>query len=581
MTAPVLRIEDVVIQATRSGTAVIDGVSLDIAKGEVLALIGASGSGKTTLGLTALGHTRPGLELRSGRVLVGGTEVMSARGPALRSLRGRIVAYVAQSAAAAFNPRLKLDAQVVEPSLVHGLRPRAEAVAIAWKHYRNLDLPMPDRIGDRYPHEVSGGQLQRFMIAMGLQEAPLLLVCDEPTSALDVTTQVGVLSSLKRGIRDEGSAALFVSHDLAVVAQIADRIAVLRNGRLVELGDTQQILSAPREAYTRELLGACRHLAGAAPRPVPPPRADDALLRVRGVSAGFGRKRDGSLAAKVLDDVDVAVRRGCITAVIGESGSGKSTLASVVAGLHPAASGEVFLGGKPLAPHTTGRSLEERRRIQLVFQSADTALNQKHEVGRILGRVLRFFKPGLSGPERERRVAELLAMVQLPAHYAGRQPRQLSGGEKQRINLARALAAEPDVLICDEITSALDTVVAASIIDLIETLRDRLGLAILFISHDLATVASLADEVTVLRRGRTVEQGATATVLTAPRSAYTRLLISSVPELRVGWLEDAAAARAVLREALEAEGSLPEAVAPSPPGDGPPLGRAAEVAAKL
>jgi peptide/nickel transport system ATP-binding protein len=437
---------------------------------------------------------------------------------------------------------------------------------------------MPERIGARYPHEVSGGQLQRFMIAMGLQEAPLLLVCDEPTSALDVTTQVEVLRSLKRGIRDEGTAALFVSHDLAVVAQIADRVAVLRSGRLVEIGATQQILSAPREAYTHELLAACRHLTVAAAAPDRPTEVAEPLLRVRRVSAGFGRKFDGSPAVLILHDVSLDVRRGRASAVIGESGSGKSTLASVIAGLHAPASGEVLLDGKTLAPVTGRRTVEERRRVQLVFQSADTALNQRHSVGRILGRVLRFFRPSMSSSDRERRIAELLAMVQLPPDYARRLPRQISGGEKQRVNLARALAAEPDVLICDEITSALDTVVAASIIRLVESLRDQLGLAIVFISHDLATVASLADDVTVLRHGRIVEQGATSTVLAEPNAAYTRLLISSVPELRIGWLEEAVAARAALRDALEPDSAAEETgLADVPPlPDLPALAEAAK-----
>lgn len=550
MTDPVLEIEDLVVGTTRSGGVVLDGISLNVGRGEVLALIGASGSGKTTLALTALGHLRPGLTLRKGRVRLAGTDMTAAARPTLRSLRGRVVAYVAQSAAAAFNPRMRLDAQVTEPSRVHRTRSPAQALRIARGHYLKLDLPVPEEIGSRYPHQVSGGQLQRFMIAMGLQENPLLLVCDEPTSALDVTTQVEVLRSLKRGIRDEGTAALFVSHDLAVVAQVADRIAVLRSGRLVEVGTTEQILSAPREPYTRELLAACRHLTSV-PAASSSSRLNEPLLRALRIDAGFGRLGDGTLAVPILKDVSLDLGRGRISAVIGESGSGKSTLASVIAGLHPPASGEVSLDGKRLSTDTRGRSVEERRRVQLVFQSADTSLNQRHTVGRILGRVLRFFQPSMSSADRALRVAELLAMVHLPADYALRMPRQMSGGEKQRVNLARALAAEPEVLICDEITSALDTVVAKSIVQLVQRLRDQLNLAVMFISHDLATVASLADDVLVLRHGKVVEQGTTAAVLDNPQSPYTRLLISSVPQLRMGWLEEAVVARAELRGTLE------------------------------
>ena len=554
MSGLVLSVRDLVVRPRWGGRPVVNGVSLSVRPGEVLALIGASGSGKTTVALAALGHLRPGLVVQSGEVRLGKVEMLSARPGLLRALRGRRIAYVAQSAAAAFNLRMRLDAQVTEVSHVHGTRPRDEALRQAHSLYRRLDLPEPETIGRRYPHEVSGGQLQRFMIAMGLQEHPELLVCDEPTSALDVTTQVEVLCALKRGIEEHGTAALFVSHDLAVVAQIADRIAVLRHGELMEEGTTRDILQSPRSDYTRALLAACRHLAPAGSGPIR--RATqpvNAVLEVEQVVAGYGgRSTEGHPAITVLHETDLSVQSGQIVAVIGESGSGKSTLARVIAGMHPAASGRVRLGGRVLAPDVMARSIDERRKIQLVFQTADTALNQRHTVGRILGRVLTFFGR-VPNAGRAARVAELLDMVQLPADYARRRPIELSGGEKQRVNLARALAADPEVLICDEITSALDTIVAASIIRLIEDLRERLRLAIVFISHDLATVASLADEVAVLRHGRLVERGATRAVLENPSDAYTRLLVSSVPELRIGWLEEAVAARDRLRSALTLE----------------------------
>jgi len=525
------------------GRPVVNDVSLALGKGEVLALIGESGSGKTTLALSALGHVRRGLTAVAGTVRLNGANLFALGTGELRRLRGRAVAYVAQSAAMSFNQRMRLDRQVTEPARVHGVLSSMQALLRAHDLYRSLDLPDPGAIGGRYPHEVSGGQLQRFMIAMGLLLHPGLVVCDEPTSALDVTTQVEVLRALKAAIRDQQTAALFVSHDLAVVAQVADRIAVLKEGCLVEVGTTAAILESSNHAYTRELLAACRRWPAvpAQSREGRRPAAADtmgAYLDVRGVSADFGPARTGGPADKVLDDVSLQVRRGQVVAVIGESGSGKSTLARVIAGLHPRSSGAIHLAGEPLSRGMASRRPEQLRRVQMVFQSADTALNGKHSVGLILNRVLKFFD---RVPHRARpaRIAELLRIVRLPPEYAQRRPMQLSGGEKQRVNLARALAADPEVLICDEITSALDTVVAASIVGLIEDLRDRLDLAIVFISHDMATVASLADEVIVLQRGRVVESGSAFQVLTEPRAPYTRLLMHSVPELRPGWLEDA------------------------------------------
>src|SRR5215211_3358674 len=383
--SPVLTVRDLTIGPRWGGRPVVNGICLDVQAGEVLALIGASGSGKTTLALAALGHLRPGLAVRSGEVRLGETEMLSAGAPILRALRGRRIAYVAQSAAAAFNPRMRLDTQVTEVSRVHRTRSPGDALRAAHSLYRSLDLPDADAIGRRFPHEVSGGQLQRFMIAMGLQESPELLVCDEPTSALDVTTQVEVLCALKRGIQEHKTSALFVSHDLAVVAQIADRITVLRSGDLMEEGTTREILQRPKSDYTRELLSACRHMAVTAGPIVD--RVGSArsrstpLLAVERVVAGFGaRDAEGQPTITVLYETDVSVHRGQVVGIIGESGSGKSTLARVIAGMHPAASGKVRLEGRTLEPDVMVRSIDERRRIQLVFQMADTALNQRHTV---------------------------------------------------------------------------------------------------------------------------------------------------------------------------------------------------------
>ncbi len=561
--APILAIDRLVVAPAAGGAPVVDGISLAVSPGEVLALIGESGSGKTTLALAALGYVRPGLAVRSGRIRLGATDLLGAGEAKLQDLRGRRATYIAQSAAASFNPALRLDAQVTEPARVHRLRPLAEALAKARLLYRRLDLPEPERIGQRFPHEVSGGQLQRFMIAMGLIEGPQLVVCDEPTSALDVTTQVEVLKAFKAVIRDGSTAGLFVSHDLAVVAQLADRIIVLRRGALVEQGTTEAILAAPQEPYTRELIAACRRWDRR--RPASPPRvaacaAAPARLEVVDVTAGFGPREPmtGRPTITAVDAAALAVRPREVVAIIGESGSGKSTLAQVIAGLHPAAAGEIRLDGAALAPAVARRSLDQRRRVQIVFQMADTALNPRHRVGRIIGRALAFFGRAPRA-RRPARIAELLALVRLPASYAERRPGELSGGEKQRVNLARALAAEPDVLICDEITSALDTVVAAAIVRLVEDLRDRVGLAGRFISHDLATVATLADRVVVMRRGKIVERGPTGELLARPTHPYTRLLLASVPELRIGWLEEAAGRRAALLPEFAETGAAPVA----------------------
>lgn len=536
---PLLDINGLVVTPAFGGRPVVNGISLQVARGEVLALIGESGSGKTTLALTALGRVRPGLAIRHGAVRLDDRDMLTASSRELRRLRGSKVAYIAQSAAMSFNQRMRLDRQVTEPARMHDAMPSVQALRQAHKLYRKLGLPSPETIGSRYPHQVSGGQLQRFMIAMGLLLNPNLVVCDEPTSALDVTTQVDVLRALKAGIRENDTAALFVSHDLAVVAQVADRIAVLKKGELVECGTTAEILHDPKADYTRELIAACRRWP-AADKPARVQACDgDLHLEASGIVAGYGAGSAGQPAIRILDEVSLKVKRGQVVAVIGESGSGKSTLARVVAGLLPQSAGTVRLAGADLPRGVSRRSRDQLRRVQMVFQSADTALNAKHTVGHILDRVLRFFGD-VAPSRRQARVAELLEMVRLPAEYARRRPSQLSGGEKQRVNLARALAAGPEVLLCDEITSALDTVVAASIVALIEDLRDRLNLAIVFISHDMATVASLADQVVVLKQGTVVETGDTFEVLSTPSSAYTRLLLRSVPELRIGWLEDAA-----------------------------------------
>ena len=518
--------------------AIVKDVSFSIRQGEVLALIGESGSGKTTIALALMGYARDGCRIATGSIHVGATSVMSLDGRQLSQLRGRQVAYIAQSAAAAFNPSKSIMNQVIEGARIHGVMTRAAAEAKAIELFRSLALPAPEQIGRRYPHEVSGGQLQRLMAAMALITDPQLVILDEPTSALDVTTQIEVLRVFKKVVRERGMTAVYVSHDLAVVAQMADRIVVLNRGEVRETGSTQQILTAPSDPYTKTLMAAATPVRRPASdanidgRATEPP-----LLAINGLLAGYGRRDEHGLPVSlVLNDVGLTIQRGATLGVIGESGSGKSTLARVIAGLLSPASGAVLFNGAPLAPRLEQRTGEQLRRIQIVFQNPDTALNPAHTVARILGRPLEFYR-GLRGVARRRRIAQLLDRVRLPADIAERRGAELSGGQKQRINLARALAAEPDLILCDEVTSALDTVVAAAILDLLAELRRELNVSFLFISHDISTVRAVCDEVIVLYAGCKVESANCHALRSAPLHPYTDLLIASVPEMRQGWLE--------------------------------------------
>ena len=515
---------------------IVKGVSFNVERGEVVALIGESGSGKTTIALSALGYCKPGLEFTGGEVRLHGRDVISMPPDEQRDLRGQRVAYLAQSAAATFNPALTIGEQVTESPILHGQLSREKAEIRAEELYRALELPDPDRLGKRYPHQVSGGQLQRLMAAMALCGKPDLLVLDEPTTALDVTTQIEVLKAFKSVIKQEGAAAIYVTHDLSVVAQIADHIVVLYAGDIQEQGAADQIINRPGHDYTRRLMAAVRPppAAGQGDESLDEHRREAPALEVRSVNAGYGR---GASAVRVLADVNVSVQRGHTVGVIGESGCGKSTLARVMSGLLPAREGEVLLDGERLQPSLKRRRRSELQKIQFVFQMADTALNPRQRIDHILGRPLEFYL-GLRGADKRRRIAELLDMVELPAEFAGRYPEELSGGQKQRVNLARALAASPEVLLCDEVISALDTIVGANVIELLKRLRRQTGVSFVFISHDLSTIASFADEIVVLYAGRVVEQGKTDLVLSPPYHPYTRLLIASVPELRIGWLEE-------------------------------------------
>jgi len=518
---------------------IVRGVSFDIHKGEVVALIGESGSGKTTISLASLAYTKPGLHFTGGEAKLYGKDVLSMSPVDQREIRGGNVAYLAQSAAATFNPAITIGEQVTESAVLHGRLNQGDATKRAVELYHALELPDADRIGFRYPHQVSGGQLQRLMAAMALCGKPDLMVLDEPTTALDVTTQIEVLKAFKKVIREENSAAIYVTHDLAVVAQIADHIVVLYHGEIMEQGSVDQIINHPTHAYTKRLMEAVRPIPEAGMGEDASGDHDRVVdnIEVKNMTAGYGGIVNGEPVVPILKDINVSVKIGHVVGVIGESGCGKSTLARVMAGMLPPARGDIILDGKPLEGDLKDRKLDELQKVQFVFQMADTALNPKQLIGNIIGRPLEFYH-GLTGREKHKKVAEILDMVELPAAFANRFPMELSGGQKQRINLARSLAANPEVMLCDEVTSALDSIVGANVIKLLTGLRDKTGVSFVFISHDLSTVASFADEIVVLYAGRVVEQGPTDEVLEPPFHPYTRLLISSVPEMRIGWLED-------------------------------------------
>jgi peptide/nickel transport system ATP-binding protein len=538
MSDPFLKVRDLRIGATAyppgekpHDIEIVHGVSFDLEKGRVIGLIGESGAGKSTIGLATMAYGRGGVKITGGEVWVNGRDIMQSSLSDLRELRGGEVTYVSQSAAASFNPAKRIMEQVTEAAIKQGKFSRREAERRAVELFKKLGLPDPEHIGRRFPHQVSGGQLQRCMTALALCPEPDLVVFDEPTTALDVTTQIDVLMAIKDAIAATGVAALYITHDLAVVAQVSDDIMVLKMGDMVEYGTTDQIINKPQQAYTQALVSV-RSIDHEEKQPSPSP-----VLKIENITARYrGTNFD------VLKNVNVELHPGQTLALVGESGSGKSTLARVITGLLPQRVGRIHFAGRDLDPVMKNRPKEDLRELQLIYQMADTAMNPRQTVGTIIGRPLEFYF-GLKGKEKQRRIQDLLDQIELGEGFQDRYPAELSGGQKQRVCIARALAAKPKMIICDEVTSALDPLVADGILKLLLNLQKVEDVAFLFITHDLATVKAIADSVAVMYRGEVVRYGTKSDVLSPPFDDYTDLLLSSVPEMKLGWLEEVIAHR--------------------------------------
>jgi peptide/nickel transport system ATP-binding protein len=586
---PVLEVENLRVEVEGRGIDIVDEISFDVAGGEVLGLVGESGSGKSTVGVALLGHARRGARIAGGSVRIEGRDILGLPAEQLRALRGRTVSYVPQDPGAALNPALRIRLQLEETLVAHGFgSSHEERMTRLHEMLGEVMLPRDEQFLRRYPHQLSGGQQQRVGLAMAFACRPRVLVLDEPTTGLDVTTQAHVLETVRMLCDAHDVAAVYVSHDLAVVATLANRVAVMYGGRIVELGPERALFKESAHPYTRRLIEAIPELSGrhalegipgTPPRPghrpdgcffaprchyavarcveeFPAvsrisdrhlvrcfrhaevlavgarerrPAADrlqgppETLISVQNVDAAHGDRQ-------VLFDVTLAVRpRECI-ALVGESGSGKTTLARCIAGLHRNFTGTIEFDGRTLPRDARARDRRTRRQIQYIFQSPYSSLNPRKTIGEIINQPLRlFFELGRN--ERYARIVAALERVQLGPSVVPRYPHELSGGERQRVAIARGLAAEPTLLVCDEVTSALDVSVQAAIVDLLAELQRDMQLGLLFVTHNLALIRTIAEDVAVMSGGRIVESGKVDDVLDSPQQDYTKALLADTPSM--------------------------------------------------
>jgi peptide/nickel transport system ATP-binding protein len=587
--SPAIRVHELSL-AIEAGDAVVDDVSFDVARGEILGVVGESGSGKSTVALALLGYTKPGVRVRHGIIQVDGEPILERDPRAVRELRGRVISYVPQDPGAALNPSLRIGDAIMDVLRAH--RPGSVPPGSVQAALARVELAEDPNFSRRYPHQLSGGQQQRVTIATATVCGPPVAVLDEPTTGLDVLTQDRILHELKRLRDEEQMAMVFVSHDLAVVARMADRVLVMYAGRVLEHGPAEDVIERPRHPYTQALVAAipdvhapralrgipgvsvgvgewpigcafaprCRHRQRRCEESVPalvPAAVTHSVRCIRWeqiavggglaidaraeISAGAGTPllevaeleacyRRGRHEQTAVKDVSFAVERGKCVALVGQSGSGKSTVGRCLAGLHLPSAGQIAFDGQLLAGAARHRPLAQRRRIQIVFQNPFESLNPRHRVAASIERPLRVLRR-LSRDEAGREVRGLLERVRLPARLANRFPTELSGGERQRVAIARALAAQPDLLICDEITSSLDVSVQAAVLELLQDLRRELHLSMLFITHNLGVVACIADSVLVMAHGSLCETGSVDEVLAAPAHDYTRSLLRAAPSL--------------------------------------------------